>query len=479
MPVDYDLVVIGGTTAGVEAAIFAAKFKARVALVTQAVSFAALPDSLLVSALTQLGQTAELSQHLPRSPLWHQASAPPTLDWQAVKPWIQAIAHNLDARHSPSALATLGIDIISDSGEFCRKPAPGFLVDKRLLRSRAYLLAPAHHLPIPTISGLSTAGYQTLTTLLQLADLPASLAIVGSTTVAIELAQTLQRLGCQITLLMTTAQLLNEADREISQLIQAQLEAEGVQVWLNTSVTEIKFVNGKKTVQFGTQDLITDDVLLVTEPAPNVETWNLEAVGVQTRNHGILRNSKLQTANPTIYICEGRTRHSLSAHLATYEAKLAVKNALFFANQSTHYRSLPFTTHTSPTAAWIGLTDHQAIEQYGKDILILRHPFYTLPQAQIHSNLTGFCKLIVQRDGTLLGAHIVGSSAEEFIGAIAIAFQQRLKIQTLADLIVPSASFAEIIQQTAAQWQRVRLIQRPRWQDLLEAFFDIQRSRSK
>lgn len=478
MSVDYDLVVIGGTTAGVEAAIFAAQFKARVALVTQGIAFSTLPDSLLVPAIAQLGCMTESGQHWQRSPLWHPASAPPALNWQAVKPWLQAIAHNLDERHSPSALATLGIDIISHSGEFCRKPAPSFSVDGRLLRSRSYLLAPAHRPLIPVISGLPT-GYQTPATLLQLSCLPATLAIVGNTITAVELAQILQRLGCQITLLMTTAHLLSAADPEVSQLIQAQLEAEGIQVWLNVNVSNVQSINGKKSVQFGTHSLVTNDILLAVEPIPTVENWNLEAVGVQKRNHGILRNSKLQTTNPNIYICEGRTKYSLSAHLAAYEAKLAVKNALFCSNQHTDYRSRPFNTHTSPTAAWIGLTQHQAIGQYGNDVLILRQPFNRLMKAQIHSDLTGFCKLIVQRDGTLLGAHIVGASSAEWIGIIAIAFQQRLKISALADLVLPSSSFAAIIQQTAAEWQQLRLQHHPRWQDLLEAYFDIRRSRSK
>jgi pyruvate/2-oxoglutarate dehydrogenase complex dihydrolipoamide dehydrogenase (E3) component len=452
MPVDYDLVVIGGTTAGVAAAIFAAQFRARVALVTQGISCSTLPNSLLIPAIAQLGHPAES---------WQETCESPALSWQAVKPGIQAIAHNLDERYSPSALATLGIDIITNSGEFCRKPAPGFLVDRRLLRSRSYLLAPAHRPLMPAISGLQTVGYQTPATLLQLPSLPATLAIVGGTAATVELAQTLQRLGCQITLLMTTTQLLNEADRDVSQLIQAQLEAEGVQVWLNASINSVKSTNGKKSVQFGTQAIVADEILLVAEPVPDVETWNLDAVKVQRRNHGIVRNSQLQTTNPRIYICEGRTRHSLSTHLATYEAKLAVNNALcfsnqLFSNQQTRYRTIPFNTLTSPPTAWLGLTEPQAVAQYGKDVVILRQPFYTLPHAQIHSDLTGFCKLIVQRDGTLLGAHTVGSSAEEWIGTIAIAFQQCLKIQALADLVVPSSSFAAIIQHTAAEWQQLR-----------------------
>jgi pyruvate/2-oxoglutarate dehydrogenase complex dihydrolipoamide dehydrogenase (E3) component len=474
MPVDYDLVIIGGTTAGVEAAIFAAQFRARVALVTQGIVDSSLTDSWVGSALAKFGKTALHG----RSPFW-SATQPTSLDWATVQSSLEAIAINLDHRNSLSALATLGIDVISDRGEFCRKPAPGFLVSRRLLRSRAYLLAPAPRPLLPAIPNLQAIGYQTSETLLQLPSLPASMVIVGTTTMAVELAQALQRLGCQITLMMTTAQLLPNADREVCQWIQAQLEAEGVEIWLNASIHEIQCIDGKKSVQFGTRSLVADEILIAANLVPDVETLNLDAIAVQRRNHKILRSSTLQTTNPHVYICEGRTKQAVSSHLAVYEAKLAVRNALFFAKHHTHYRAIPFSTQTSPPAAWIGLTESQAVQQYGQDILILRQPFQGLTKAQIHSDLTGFCKLIVLRDGTLLGAQTVGTNAEEFIGTIAIAFQQGLKIQALADLVVPSPSFAEIIQPTAAQWQRLRLKHHPRWQDFLEAFFDIRRSWSK
>jgi pyruvate/2-oxoglutarate dehydrogenase complex dihydrolipoamide dehydrogenase (E3) component len=97
-------------------------------------------------------------------------------------------------------------------------------------------------------------------------------------------------------------------------------------------------------------------------------------------------------------------------------------------------------------------------------------------KAQLQGETTGFCKLLVHRNGTLLGAHIVGSQAEELIGTIALAMQQNLKIQAIADLILPTTSLSEIIHQTAAEWDRYRLQRNTKLQDWLEGFFNWRRS---
>ena len=116
------------------------------------------------------------------------------------------------------------------------------------------------------------------------------------------------------------------------------------------------------------------------------------------------------------------------------------------------------------------------MQRFGKDVVVLRQPFKALMKAHIQDETTGFCKLLVHRNGTLLGAHIVGAQADELIGTIALAMQQKLKIQAIADLVLPSSSLAEIIHQTAAEWHRLRLQQNTKRQDFLEGFFNWRRS---
>lgn len=132
-----------------------------------------------------------------------------------------------------------------------------------------------------------------------------------------------------------------------------------------------------------------------------------------------------------------------------------------------------------PELASLGLTEPEAIQRYGKDVLIVRQFHKTLPKAQIQGEITGFCKVITRRNGTILGAHLVGSKASELIGPIALAMQQNLKISALAQQIYPSPTFGEIVPQTAIEWQRLKLAQNHRLQDFWESWFRLRRSWSK
>jgi pyruvate/2-oxoglutarate dehydrogenase complex dihydrolipoamide dehydrogenase (E3) component len=221
---------------------------------------------------------------------------------------------------------------------------------------------------------------------------------------------------------------------------------------------------------------LKDELVVAMGQSPRVDSLNLEAVGVKWDQHGISHNPKLQTTNPKIYVCEGRLGTECYSHIARYEAAIAVKNALFFPRWVVSYRDLPWLVPTQPEVAWIGLTEAQAVTQYGKQVQVLRRSFNTLPKAQLRDDLTGLCKLVVHRNGRILGAHLLGEQASEWMGAIALAMQHNLKIQDLTHLVLPSPTWAEILPEIAKDWQMQRLAQKPWLQDLYDSFFDFRRS---
>ncbi|NJP09244.1 MAG: NAD(P)/FAD-dependent oxidoreductase [Leptolyngbyaceae cyanobacterium RU_5_1] len=477
MSVDYDLVIIGSSLAGIQAAIAAASLKARVALVEQQVSPATPPESVRDRALIDLGHKFESLQRIQHLSLWQMASpGGAAVQWNGVQQWTGAIAANVEASRSLVALATLGIDVIPSSGEFCRKPFPGFTVDGRLLQARAYLITTGSRALVPAINGLQATGYLTPETVLQ-ANLQTinRLVVIGGGVEAIAIAQALNRLGLRITVIVQGSHILTDADPEAAHLVQAQLEAEGIQILTHAEVSQVRSIQGKKWVQIGNQAIEADDILVAVGHSPNVESLNLDAVKVQWSCQGIPHNDKLQTTNPRIYACEGRIGNHCHAHVAAYEAGVATKNALFLPIFKATDRRIPRVVFSQPEIAWIGLTEPQAVQQHGKQVQILQRSFNTLTRAQIRSDLTGFCKLIVHRNGRLLGAHLVGAQSSEWVSAIAIAVQQNFKIQSLARLTLPSPTLSEIIQQTATDWQHLRLKQNHRLQDGLDWFFDLRR----
>lgn len=482
MAVDYDLVVIGSTAAGVAAAVMAAKLKARVALVEQGVTAAKATGYINSHVLTEFA-------HMMQQVRWAEQRGcgklvnPETMNapgqlWQQATCWADTVKRKLDHARSPDVLSQLGIEVIRGDGEFYRKPTPGFAVNGRRLRSRAYLLAIAYDPVLPSIDGLPSTDDLTVETALEqvnLLDAFNHLVIIGSDPTSVALTQGLSRLGLQVMLVVPHSQILPTEDPETAYRLQAHLEAEGIAVLTSSNVTQIRQIDGKTWVQIGNQAIETDKVLLASGWQPHIADLNLEAMDVQVAPEGIICNQKLQTTNARIYTCTTPDSH-LQPHLDVQRAKVAVNNALFFPISKFTSRPLPRVVNTDPQLASLGMVEATALEQYGKDVLVVRSPLGTLSKAWITGAETGFGKFIVHRDGTILGAHILAPQASEMIGIIALAMQKKLKMQALADLTSPSPSFAMLIQEIAQEWQDWRWQKRPRLQDLLEWSFDVRRS---
>ncbi|MBD1861008.1 MULTISPECIES: NAD(P)/FAD-dependent oxidoreductase [Trichocoleus] len=485
MSVEYDLVVVGGTLAGGYAARMAAEFKARVAwvvpedwgnqgLASEWISHAALAHlGEMTEQVYQSRQLGWLGQTI------EAGASPGSVQWSGVEQWLQQVASNWEEQNSPTILSALGVEMIFSAGQFCRRPRFAFTVSDRLIRARSYLLALESHPFIPDIPGLSSVGFLTTTGFPQaIANqaMPETVVILGSDPTGIELAQTLTRLNIQVTLVLGSDRILPHEDAEVAFLLQAQLEAIGVRILTNTLVAQVREIEQKKWVQAGNQAIAADEIVVAMGQQPQVESLNLEAAGVEWSSQGVWCNQKLQTTNPRVYVCGNSISGYLAPHVAQYEAAIALKNALFFPRHSANYQGIPTTLATDPALARVGLTEPEARQRYGKDVLVLRQDLKSLALAQIRAETTGLCKLVVHRNGSILGAHILGSEASELIAVMALAMRQNLKIDAIADLAVPSPTFAEILSQTATAWQLHRFKHNSMWQNFLEAWLNFRRS---
>ena len=469
MAVDYDLVVIGDSPEGIYAAIAAANLKARVALVEQPLE--KHPRGSEAVYRNTLAHAARL--HKERQGFLfggglndaRQAEAHDQL-MARVKSWAEAVSFNQSAENSATFLAALGVDFISGAGEFCR-PEHGFVVQNRRLRSRRYLIATGSCPRIPAIEGLRATGYLEASRWQDGRSLPQTLIIIGGDPVSIQLAQSLTRLGKNIVLVVEDKRLLPYEDREASKLIQAQLEAEGVQIFTASPVIQVKQIDDKKWVQAGNQAIEADEIVLATHQ-PDLEGLNLAGVGVKWGQRGVVVNRHLQTTNPRIYACGDVLGGYPFAHIAQAEARVALKNALFFPVAQVDYRLLPWVIFTDPPLARVGLTEAQA-RRYG-DVLVVQGYFKSVAEAQIRDQTTGLCKLVVLPSGEILGAHIVGPEAGELIGAIALAMKHHVKLKGLTQAY-PAFTLSEVMSQTVLQWQRDRLLLNKPLRNFLESLF--------
>jgi pyruvate/2-oxoglutarate dehydrogenase complex dihydrolipoamide dehydrogenase (E3) component len=497
MTIDYDVVIIGGSLAGRNAALAATHLHATVALVEPKVNYGLIYHHAL-------GEIAKLAQRLNGAANFgiHSYSAdtaqdnylkgrtPTTVfseksqisvEWQEAMLYARGVVSNLQEQNSLAILAAQGVDVILGSGEFVVSPHLAFAVNKRHLRARTYLLASGSRPAIPEIEGLENIGFFTLSNIWQaLCEspiLPKNWVIIGGVPQSIEVAQILARLGCSVTLVINHPYILPNLEPEITQLLQAQLEVDGVRLLTQTTVTQVRRIDNQKWIQAGDKAIETDEILVAIAQQPNIESLNLAAVGVKWHQHRLMVNDKLQTTNRRIYACGDVLGGYELANIANSEAKIALNNALFFPVNKVNYQCIPWGLFSSPMLAQVGLTEKQAKRRYIQDeVLVLRQYFKTLTAAQISEETTGICKLIVLRNGEILGASLLGAEAGELINLIALAISQKIKINQLANLSVVYPGFSEIIEQTAREWERQRLNSNIALQDFLEGFFDFRRN---
>jgi len=459
MPADYDFVIIGYSETGIYAAIQAARKRARVALVEQNCQ----PKILRGSVLSRFAKTIH---QVSRSRLFFDSDLK-SLHLNPVNRYIDAIAQSHQEFYDPAKLAALGIEFIPGSGEFCRKPQTGFTVKGRILKACAYLIATDY---TPIVSEmLESSAVPFLTPDSIVTDIPKSIGIIGDDPIGVELAQLYSRLGARVTMLIRQSHLLEIADLEAAFLVQAALEAEGIRIINTLHVRAIRQNEGRKLIEIENDTIEADELLITAGWHQNVLSLNLQALEIEAP---VQLNDRLQTTHPRVYWIT----HPVQS-IAHYQTDIVLKNLSSLPIFKVDYDRVVQSVATDPEFAWIGLTEAQAVRRYRRDVIVLRQSFNVLMQAQITGATTGLCKLIVRRDGQILGAHIVGENAIELIHTISLAMSENLKIQFFDRFPSASPAFIEIFRNAAYEWHSLR--RNYFLQDLQESYFAWQRRRTK
>lgn len=445
MAVDYDLVILGGTPEGYEAATQAMRYGARVALILQDLEGARSP--LYERGLLQL---------TPDHPLAKPSSSSTVTAWQWAKQQAALIADTLTG-NALQELMVQGVDVIAERGKIIRDRPVTVTTVTRKLTTRTVLIATGNQCRAPSLTGLDDIAYDTPTTFWRREHLPTSTVILGGQPEGLALAQWLASWQVTVTVVTAQTELLHQEDPEISDWLAAQLRAAGIDLRLGAQVVEV----GQPTTDMAesaialklTDDIITASTLVVAaRPLPNTDGLGLE--------HCLARPSKLtvnpflQTAHSRIYACGAAIGGYELPAIARQEAQLAVHNALFWQRRRVDYSTLPYDLPTQPPMARVGLTEPQAIKRFGADqVLVAKQSLYDNPAAQWRDSTVGFCQLIAHRDGRLLGGHGVGPEAQEWVQTVALLITNKVPWWRMANFPALPYSLTELLRQTAQQWE--------------------------
>jgi dihydrolipoamide dehydrogenase len=215
--------------------------------------------------------------------------------------------------------------------------------------------------------------------------------------------------------------------------------------------------------------LETDAVVLAVGWPGNVEGLNLEAAGVTTGRGYITVDDAFNTSAPHIFAAGDITGRMMLVQSATYEARVAVENAVLGQCENYRHDIVPHGGFTDPEYASVGLPEHKVQEPYEWALA----SYANLDRAVIDGFTEGFCKLIVSRDTLqLLGAHVVGEQAVEVIQLIAAGMAAGVTITQLAELELAYPTYTSIVGLAARRAvQKLGLMQLgPQWLEL-ERFY--------
>jgi pyruvate/2-oxoglutarate dehydrogenase complex dihydrolipoamide dehydrogenase (E3) component/uncharacterized membrane protein YdjX (TVP38/TMEM64 family) len=458
----YNLVVIGGGTAGLVSAVGAAGLGARVALVERhllggdCLNYGCVPSKAIISS----SRVAASLRAAPRFGL--KVPYGPEIDFSAVMERMRRLRSEISRHDSAARLRSLGVDVFLGEARFAGPDTVS--VAGQTLRFKKAVIATGGRAVHSAIPGLDAAGYLTNETIFSLTQRPPRLLVIGGGPLGCEFAQAFQRLGCQVSLLHKHARIMNREDEDAATLIQNIFLEEGINLILNARCLQVSTTSTGKRVQFESQgtggEIEVDEILLGAGRAPNLAGLNLEAAGVQYeagKGRGVLVNDKLQTTNLNIYAAGDVCLPYQFTHLADAAARIVIQNALFFGRKKLSALTIPWCTYTDPEVAHVGLSEADAVRQ-GRKLQTFVKPLSEVDRALVDDDTAGFVKIHVKA-GTdkILGATIVARHAGEMVNEVTAAMVGNLGLGTLAGVIHPYPTIAEAIRQAGDLYNRTRL----------------------
>ncbi|MDN4571690.1 mercury(II) reductase [Pandoraea sp. XJJ-1] len=313
---------------------------------------------------------------------------------------------------------------------------------ERTLSFDRCLVATGATAAVPPVPGLKETPYWTSTEALVSDVIPKRLAVIGSSVVALELAQAFARLGSHVTVLARHT-LLYQEDPAVSEAVTAAFRAEDIEVLTQTQASRVSHADDRFVLTTNHGEVRADRLLVATGRAPNTGTLNLASAGVQVDERGaIVIDAGMRTSAPDIYAAGDCSSQPQFVYVAAAAGTRAAIN-MTGGDARLNLDAMPAVVFTEPQVATVGYSEahaHQAGIETDSRTLTLDN----VPRALVNFDTRGFIKLVAEAgSGRLIGVQAVAPEAGELIQTAAIAIRARMTVQELADQLFPYLTMVE------------------------------------
>ena len=444
----YDLIVIGGGSAGLTAATISSRLGAKTLLIDKenlggdCLHYGCVPSKALLTS-------SNLIHHIKMAKKYGLESAEATYNINDIMERIRRIKGAIGKHDSVQQYEKMGVEVKFGGASFVDNNT--ILVDKnKNVSGKFIIICTGSHAIDPKIPGLKETGSINHVSLFHLETFPVRLAVLGGGPIGCEMGQAFARLGSKVTIIQRRPCLLNREDSDISLKLQKIFEQEGIKLLLSANPINVKKVNNCKQIDVKTDKgnvaLECDEILVAGGRKPNIKDLNLEAAGIKYNEKGIILDNYLQTSQKNIFAAGDCTGGPQFTHWAEYEARKAVRNALFIGKKKYLPKILPWVTFTDPEVARVGLTLKEAEKTTSKAKKIHEHciGYEKVDRAVCEDEATGLIKVVVDNNENILGVHIIGPSAGEALSEWVLAMENKIRISRIGQAIHVYPTLARI-----------------------------------
>jgi pyruvate/2-oxoglutarate dehydrogenase complex dihydrolipoamide dehydrogenase (E3) component len=429
-----ELCVVGGGAGGVSLALGAAACGLSVVLLEKAaLGGGRLTQTVPRNAMLSVGRTAA-AVHAAAD--FGAAAPEPPIDFARARKHIAAAAAAIAPNYSQARLEAMNVKVIRAAGRFTRPDTCE--AGNTKIMARRFVVATGAVEKTLLIPGLDLVRPLDCASLCALDHPPQCLIVIGADPGGLALAQAMRRLGCGV-IVLAESKVFPQEDEELTAPVRAEFARDGILIHENVRISRIEpRVGGVRVVCIaaGHEKPITGShILIAAGRAPVVEGLGLTQARVRYTQNGIETGTGFATSNRRIHAIGGVVRGAQHEGAAEQHVWGALNAILGLPRFQKRRQGATRVILTCPPIAIAGLSEAQARAAY-RHIHVLRWPFSETERARIEHRPSGHIKLVTSRRGTLLGAGIVGSGAEELINLCTLAISKGMTAHDIASIMV-------------------------------------------
>lgn len=476
---DRNLIVIGGGSAGLVSAYIAAATKAKVTLVEankmggDCLNYGCVPSKALI-------RSAKAAHQMRHGAHYGLDPVQPTIRFANVMDRVHAVIAKVEPHDSAKRYTDLGVEVLNGYARLIDPWTVEVALNDggtRRLTTRSIVIATGAAPFVPPLPGIEDVGYLTSDTLWDALrgrpTPPARLVVLGGGPIGTELTQAFARLGSSVTQIEMAPRILGREDEEVSALVQASLERDGVTVLTGHKALSCGVTEGEKWIEVEhdgkRRRIVFDELIAAVGRAPRLTGFGLEELGIRT-NRVVETDEYLETLFPNILAAGDVAGPYQFTHTASHQAWYASVNALFgnIKRFRADYRVIPWATFCDPEVARVGLSEAEA-KAAGIACEVTRYGFDHLDRAIADGADHGFVKVLtVPGKDVILGVTIIGEHAGDLLAEFVLAMKHRMGLNKILGTIHIYPTLSEANKNAAGEWRRTHM--NPKLLQLLERY---------